>query len=79
MLYFMCMDDVHVCMSVVHGCVCVAMCHMHAMQRTLDPLELELPIFSSHPVGDRNRTWFPQEQQVFFAEPTHQPLPCLSC
>lgn len=59
MLYFMCMDDVHACMSVVHGCVCVAMCHMHAMQRTLDPLELELPIFSSHPVGDRNRTWFP--------------------
>lgn len=57
MLYFMCMDDVCACMSVVHACV--AVCHMHAMQRTLDPLELELHIFSSHPVGDRNRTWFP--------------------
>lgn len=56
MLYFMCMDDVRACMSVVHACV--AVCHMHAMQRTLDPLELELHIVSSHPVGDRNRTWF---------------------
>lgn len=48
---------VHICLSCMG--VCVAMCHMHAMQRTLDPLELQLHIFSSHPVGDRNRTWFP--------------------
>lgn len=40
MLYFMWMDDVRAYMSVLHACV--AVCHMHAMQRTLDPLELEL-------------------------------------
>lgn len=42
------------CMCVDVVDVSVSVCHMHAMQRTLDLLELELYIVRSHPIGDRN-------------------------
>lgn len=62
-------DMYFMCVSVVYACVSV--CHMHSMQRTLEPLELELHIVRSHPVGDRTRTWFFRKNSKCFSLLSH--------